>query len=171
MLVVFQISYASLLTVPKITPLFSSLTSLSYANNGYNAMYSVDLRPFEDTLAGSMLKGAILYSQFLYNFNTGMLFILVPIIAGTLILIFSKIKRFDNDESLKKVERAGALALGEHAYAGLVFGGCVISISAMLEIKYGMSEMGSLEGMMSLVAAAVLLSLYPIYGLVRAKKR
>lgn len=171
MLVVFQISYASLLTVPKISPLFSSLTSLSYANNGYNIMYNTDLRPFEDTLINSKLKGAILYSQFLYNFNTGILFILAPFLVGIVILIISKIKRFDDDESAKKVKNAGALALGEYVFAGLVFGGCVIAVSAILEIKYGINEMASLGGQISLVAAAILLSLYPIYGLARVKWR
>lgn len=58
MLTVIQVAYASLLTAPKVSPLFSAVTSLSAANNGYNLMYSTQLRPFEDTLVGSRAKGA-----------------------------------------------------------------------------------------------------------------
>lgn len=157
--------------MPKITPLFSSLTSLSYANNGYNIMYNTDLRPFEDTLVNSKLKGAVFYSQFIYNFNTGILFILAPLLVGIVIMIVSKIKNFDDDETAKKVAKAGALALGEYVFAGLVFGGCVIAVSAILEMQYGMSEMTTLGGQISLVTAAVLLVMYPIYGLARVKRR
>ena len=46
MLTVIQIAYASLLTAPKISPLFASITSLSAANNGFNILYSTELRPF-----------------------------------------------------------------------------------------------------------------------------
>lgn len=169
MLVVFQISCASLLTVPKITPLFSSLTSLSYANNGYNIMYNTELRPFEDTLISSRIKGAGFYSQFLYNFNAGIVFILAPFLVGITIIIISKLKRFD-DETLKKISKAGALALGDYVFAGLAFGGCVITVSAILEMQYGMNEMVTLGGQISLVIAAVLLFMYPIYGLIRIKR-
>jgi hypothetical protein len=50
MIIVIQITYVGLITVPKLTPIFSALTALSTANNGYNILYSNAMRPFEDTL-------------------------------------------------------------------------------------------------------------------------
>ncbi len=48
MLTVIQVAYASLLSAPKISPLFASITSLSVANNnnGFNLLYNTELRPF-----------------------------------------------------------------------------------------------------------------------------
>ncbi len=40
MLTVVQVAYASLLTAPKLSPLFVAVTSLAAANNGYNLMYT-----------------------------------------------------------------------------------------------------------------------------------
>ena len=171
MLVVFQISYAGLLTLPGLTPLFAALTSLSYASNGYNVLYSTQLRPFEDALASSSLKAAGLYSQFLFNFNAGALFILLPLLVGAVLLLLAKAKRFDSEEARQKVQRAGALAMGEYAFSGLVFGGCAVGVAAVLEVRFGMAEVASMGGMLSLVAAAVLLALYPIYGFARAMRR
>lgn len=50
-LVVLQVAYASLLTVPKISPMFVGLEPLSVAGNGINMLYDPYLRPFEDVLS------------------------------------------------------------------------------------------------------------------------
>jgi hypothetical protein len=92
MLIVIQITYIGLITVPKLTPMYSALTALSTANNGYNILYNPVLRPFEDTLTGERAKGVLLYSQFLYNLNTGLLFIIIPLIAGLIALVISKVR-------------------------------------------------------------------------------
>jgi hypothetical protein len=51
MLMVIQITYISLISVPEISPMFSAVSTLSTANNGYNILYNPSLRPFEDTLS------------------------------------------------------------------------------------------------------------------------
>jgi hypothetical protein len=68
------------------------------------------------------------------------------------------------------LKRIYKLALGEYAYAGLVIGSCAIAISAFLEFKYGMNEMETTIGLMSLIFAVILLLLYPLYGIIRWKK-
>lgn len=95
MLVVIQVAYASLLTSPSITPLQYALTSLSPATNGYNILYSYYIRPFEDTLTPSKMKGINVYSQFLYNFNAGIVIILVPLILGLVLFIVDKVMQFE----------------------------------------------------------------------------
>lgn len=50
MITVIQFAYVSLIAVPQLSPLFSALTALSYANNGYNILYDPSLRPFEDVI-------------------------------------------------------------------------------------------------------------------------
>lgn len=132
MLVVFQTAYFGLLALPSLTPLFASLVSLSHSTNGYNILYSAELRPFEDSLASSSLKAAGLYSQFLFNLNTGALFVLLPLLAGLTLLIIAKAKRFDSDETRTKLQKAGEAAVGEHAFAGLVFAGCAVGVAAVL---------------------------------------
>jgi hypothetical protein len=92
MLTILQITYISLMTVPLNTPMFSAVTSLAIANNGYNILSDSAIRPFEDVLSDSKVKGMLLYSQFLYNVNTAILFIILPLMVGTIALIISKLK-------------------------------------------------------------------------------
>lgn len=92
MLVVFQLNFISLISVPVVTPMLSSVTSLALANNGYNVLSNTSLRPVEDVLSDGRVKGMLLYSQFLYNINAGLLFILLPLVIGFVVFIISKIK-------------------------------------------------------------------------------
>jgi hypothetical protein len=92
MLIVIQITYFGLICVPKLTPMYTAMTINSTANNGYNILYNPSLRPFEDTLSDEKTKGVMLYSQFLYNLNTGLLFVLGPLLAGLTAFIVFKLK-------------------------------------------------------------------------------
>ena len=48
-IVVIHVSVFSLVAVPKLTPLFSSFTSLYTSVNGLNLFYSEELTPFLDS--------------------------------------------------------------------------------------------------------------------------
>jgi hypothetical protein len=61
MLTILQITYISLMTVPLNTPMFSAVTSLAIANNGYNILSDSAIRPFEDVLSDSKVKGMLLF--------------------------------------------------------------------------------------------------------------
>ena len=61
-LVVIHIALFSLVTVPKITPLFSTLTSLYPSVNGINLFDSKEITPFHDSATNSRIKGTLLYS-------------------------------------------------------------------------------------------------------------
>ena len=58
-------------------------------------------------------------------------------------------------------------ALGEYVFVGLVFIGCILGASAVIEVKFGMKETSSTVGLLSLVIPGVLLLLYPIYLIIR----
>jgi uncharacterized membrane protein YccF (DUF307 family) len=90
MLMVFQVSFVSLITLPLITPMFSAVRTLAVVPNGYNALAGSSVRPAEDLLSDDRTKGMLLYSQFLYNLNTGLLLIVVPLIVGLAAFIVSK---------------------------------------------------------------------------------
>lgn len=51
MIVVIEVTYVGLITVPNLTPMFTALTALSTVANGYNVLYSNSMRPFEDVLS------------------------------------------------------------------------------------------------------------------------
>lgn len=91
MLTVFQVSFVSLATLPLITPMFSAVRTLAVVNNGYNMLAGSAVRPAEDLLSDDRTKGAQLYSQFLYNLNTGILLTVVPMMVGLIAFIVSKI--------------------------------------------------------------------------------
>jgi len=104
MLMVFQVSFVSLITIPIVTPMFSAVRTLALINNGYNMLAGSSMRPVEDLLSDERVKAMQLYSQFLYNFNTGILFVAIPLISGLILLILSKICNY-NQEKLKKIEK------------------------------------------------------------------
>lgn len=93
LVIVIQMTYVGLITVPDLTPIFAALTALSTVNNGYNILYSHSLRPFEDTLDDSRNKGVEMYSQFLYNLNSGLTFVIIPLLIGIIALIISKARK------------------------------------------------------------------------------
>ncbi len=131
MVVIFQVSFMSLASVSVITPLLSSVTTLSLCNNGYNMLANTAaLRPVEDTLSDGRVKGMHFYSQFLYNANVGLLMIFVPLLVGMATVVITKMGEF-SEEKLKKMQVVYRLALGEWTFIGLVFCGCMVGGSAV----------------------------------------
>ena len=58
-------------------------------------------------------------------------------------------------------------ALGEYVFTGLIFISCIMGASAVIEVKFGMKEINSTVGLLSLVVPGVMLVLYPIYLIIR----
>jgi len=79
---VAQIAYAGLVTIEWGSPLHSAVKSLSILFNPWNVLYSDQYRPFDDPLLPDRLKGMGLYSNLLENFNSGALFVLLPLVVG-----------------------------------------------------------------------------------------
>lgn len=52
-----------------------------------------------------------MYSQFLYNLNTGLLLIVIPLIVGLIIYLVCIMKNF-NETTFKKVRKVFYLAVG-----------------------------------------------------------
>jgi hypothetical protein len=168
MLIVLQVTYVSLIAVPELSPLYSALTALSAANNGFNALYSASLRPFEDTLSDSRAKGAQLYSQLLFNLNAGLLFVLLPLAVALAAFVVGRAKEF-SEEGRTRLEAVYRKSLGEYAFVGLLFVGCIVGASAVMEANFGMGDTSTMGGLLSAVATGGLLLLYPIYGLLRVR--
>ena len=99
--VVIHIALFSLVTVPKITPLFSTLTSLYPSVNGINLFYSQEITPFHDSDTNPRIKGTLLYSQFLYNVNVGLVFVFLPLLLGLILFLVSKIINFSQVNAVR----------------------------------------------------------------------
>jgi hypothetical protein len=104
-----------------------------------------------------------LYSQFLYNLNTGMAVVVVPLVIGVVGLLVGAIGKCSG------VKKVGRYALREYTFVGLMFTGSIAGGAVVLELRWGMGEMESTLGMLSLVAAAALLALYPLYLILRVR--
>jgi hypothetical protein len=163
MLVVFQLAFISLASAPMVTPMLSSVATLGTCNNGYNILGALAGRPFDDPMTDQRTKGMQLYSQFLYNLNTGMLLVVLPLVIGGIALIIGAICQW------KGAKTVGRYALGEYTFIGLLFTGCITGGGLVIQLKWGMAEMQSLLGMFSLAAALSLITLYPAYLILRVK--
>jgi uncharacterized membrane protein len=73
----------------------------------------------------------LVYSQFIYNYNLAVIFILFPIIIGILLVLFSKIIKCQ-EERMKKIKTVYQRALGEYTFSGLILSGCPIAVGAAL---------------------------------------
>ena len=131
MIVVVQIAFLSLVTIPKITPLFSSLSSLSHSGSEFNLLYSEDVRPFHDSNTNDRIKGTRLYSQFIYNVNLGLVFVFLPLLIGFVTLFISKVINFSR-KNADNVESAYKRLLAEYPFAGLIFVGCSVGAASVL---------------------------------------
>lgn len=161
-IMVLQLTYLSILTLPAFSPLQYSVSALNTATNGVNILYVPSLPPFNDVLSDAATKGAGMYSQFLYNFNMGMLVIILPLLVGLGAFLASKLGSF-SEEGTKRVERVYRLAIGEYTFTGLIFASSIVGAAAVLEIRFGFKEISSTIGLLSLILTALLLILYPIY--------
>ena len=169
-LMVAQVVYVGLASVPTLTPMHSTLTALSAANNPYNIFYSSSFRPFDDPLLPNRLRGTEFYAHYLFNVNTSLVFVLLPIVLG-LFLFFVRFCRCVGESKQEKVKAVCRRLLGEYAFAGLTLVGCAAAASSVLEIKFGLSDIEN--GLMSVVACGIvgfLLLLYDILFLVLNEK-
>lgn len=89
-------------------------------------------------------------------------------LVGVVLFVVSKVRDTD-EEGQKRAQRRFQLALGEFTFAGLTFGSCIVGVASVLEVQFGMKEIGTAAGMMSLLAAVLFLFLYAVYGVIRAK--
>lgn len=91
-MMVASVAYAGLALCPSLSPLQAALTSLATAGNPYNIFRSDSFRPFDDSLLPLRLRGTGLYSFFLYNLNSGLAFVLLPLLIGAVLLLVGACK-------------------------------------------------------------------------------
>ena len=147
-LMVAQVIYVGLASVPVLTPLHSALTALSSANNPYNIFWSSSFRPFDDPLLPNRLRGTEFYTHYLYNLNTSFVLVVLPLVLGFFIF-FVRFCSCVEASKQQKVKKATRLFLGEYVFVGLILVGCVATASSVLELKYGLSNMEN--GMMGII--------------------
>ena len=135
-IMVIQVVFSGVVVFPRFDPIQQSLTTLWYGNNPYNIYYSDGFRPFDDPLLPERLRGTELYSQFVYNINTSLIFVFVPIIGGIVLFFFRFCSCLNGYKKMKK-NKICRLLLGEYVFAGLTVICCITACSTVLEIKYG----------------------------------
>ena len=103
-----------------------------------------------------------MYSQFLYNFNLGILVIVLPLLVGLGAFLAGRLGSF-GEAGRKRAEMVRRLAVGDYTFAGLTFASSIVGAAAVLEVRFGCKETASTIGLASLVVPAALLLLYPAY--------
>ena len=138
MIIVPQIAFIEMLTLPFISPIEQALSNLRFSFNGIDTEALLSIRSFDDVLANPKLKGAHLYSQFICicNFNVGVLLILLPIVIGLIALLISRI--VTDEEKSKRYREVSYSFLGSLVFSGLMFGGVAMGFGLLLEIQFGM---------------------------------
>ena len=82
-------TWVAVIACPQLNPMQSALTSLHTAVNPVNIFYSTSYRPFDDPYMPLRLRGLELYSLYLYNLNTGLIVLVVPLVLGIVFKLFS----------------------------------------------------------------------------------
>jgi hypothetical protein len=136
MIIIPQIAFIKILTLPFISPIEQALSNLRFSFNGIDTEALLSIRSFDDVLANPKLKGAHLYSQFICNFNVGVLLILLPIVIGLIALLISRI--VTDEEKSKRYREVSYSFLGSLVFSGLMFGGVAVGFGLLLEIQFGM---------------------------------
>lgn len=165
---VAQVTFTGLAACPILTPNLTAVTSLDAVANPYNILRSDSFRPFDDPLLPNRLRGNGLYSFFLYNINTGLIWVLLPLLIGGIIAAVSLLKCLSQNRK-DRLERISKSLIGEYVFAGLFLMGSIIVAAGVLQIRYGMGDLGN--GMMSLVTCAlgsVLLVVYSIIWVIKS---
>lgn len=81
-IMVAQIAFAGLAACPTLSPNLAAVTALNASANPYNMLSSDSYRPFDDPLLPNRLRGNGLYAFFLFNVNIGLVWVIVPLLAG-----------------------------------------------------------------------------------------
>ena len=90
-LMLLQLSWAELLSVPRLTPLYAAVAYLYPSFNPVNPVF-LTTSLLEDSTADPRLKGAKFFTQFAANFNFGAVFILLPPIIGLILKLLRQLK-------------------------------------------------------------------------------
>lgn len=127
MIMVVQIAYIGLITIDKLQSLLYCLINL-WPSNGYNKLALPDkLNSYIPTRVSVI--GYKTY--FLANFNLDLILMLLPIIVGLIIFIFSKIKN-DKEWRIKSYK-----VFKEWGITALLFVQIHLIASLCLTVKYG----------------------------------
>jgi hypothetical protein len=89
-----QLSWAELLSVPRLTPLYAAVAYLYPSFNPVNPLFLSTTSLLEDSTADARLKGAKFFTQFAANFNFGSAFVLLPLLIGLVLNLLSRVKAF-----------------------------------------------------------------------------
>ena len=85
---VVQLSFFFLLTQKNLNPSLSALTQLKWIN-GYNSLFSAEV--VDDPYVPYQPKGILMFSQFGYNFNITIVFVLLPLLSGLIVLLLYRV--------------------------------------------------------------------------------
>ena len=158
-LMVAQVAFAGLAGIQLLNPLQASLDTLVLANNPFNLFYSDSFRPFDDPLLPDRFRGSGLYAEFLYNLNSGLLLVLLPLLVGLFLALVSRCHCLKQDRR-KSIGQVARLLVGEFVWAGLTVVGCVAGCSSVLELKYGIAGDVSSLAICGLIAGLLLFYLF-----------
>lgn len=168
-LMLLQLSWAELLSVPRLTPLYAAVAYLYPSFNPINPVF-ITTSLLEDSTADPRLKGAKFFTQFAANFNFGVAFILIPPFIGIFFKLLSHLKSL-SEERRMKLQRWSELALGEYTFAGLTYASVAVGTSTALQIRNGFLDTASTLGLASIGLMAVFTVLYIVFGLIVVKRR
>jgi hypothetical protein len=90
MAIVLQVAYLSTITAPQLNPFTVALTHLRALFSPIDSLVLFGKRPFDDVMTTQKIKGAQLFSQFIFNFNIAAAYIVIPIIIGLIIFLISR---------------------------------------------------------------------------------
>ena len=164
---VAQISYAGLITIEWTNPLHSSVKSLSLLFNPLNIFFSNSYRPYDDPLLPNRLRGLGFYSNFMANFNTGLAFLALPVLVGAVLALLRCMPCF-SEERKEKMSQYSKACFSEFLLAGVTMTGCVFGCSAVMELKYGISDL-SYSGLLSLVVSGIVALLFAVSAILWLK--
>ena len=102
-LMLLQLGWAELLSVPRLTPLYAAVAYLYPSFNPVNPVL-LTTSLLEDSTADSRLKGAKFFTQFAANFNFGAAFILIPPLIALVLNLLSRVKSL-SEEKRSKLQR------------------------------------------------------------------
>jgi hypothetical protein len=155
---VAQLALAGVASCGRLTPNQAAITQLRSVCNPYNIFSSDSYRPFDDSLLPNRLRGTSLYSSFLYNLNSGLVWSILPLLLGIIIALISLCLQQPTKQKASSISNS---LLTDYVLAGLTLIGPIVGCSAVLEFTYGMSAS---NGMMNLAVCAIVLALISIYG-------
>lgn len=130
MMAVIQISYLSLLGLPILNPCFSALTNIWFVN-GFN-FFSLSRKHLLDKFTPTQIKGMLLYSRFVENYNFTFALTFVPYLIGLVLFILSRTYHRHNNGKKQRMVKMAKKSVCEYAFNGVMFSGYIVSVSLAL---------------------------------------